>query len=56
MARGQKWVDKNVPYNQNKTYDGYRTDCSGFVSMCWGVAKPGVSTQGFGSVSTRITK
>lgn len=42
LARGQVWVDKNVPYN--KTYDGYRSDCSGFVSMCWGLPKPGHTT------------
>lgn len=35
IARGQSWVDKHVPYNQQGSYDGYRTDCSGFVSMCW---------------------
>ena len=34
-SRGQVWVDKHVPYNHEGTYDGYRTDCSGFVSMCW---------------------
>ena len=25
----------NVPYSQTRYYAGYRTDCSGFVSMCW---------------------
>jgi hypothetical protein len=35
IARGQSWVDKHVPYNQQGSYEGYRTDCSGFVSMCW---------------------
>ncbi len=35
VARGQDWVDKHVPYNQGGSHDGYRTDCSGFVSMCW---------------------
>lgn len=44
IARGQVWVDKNVPYSQTKTYDGYRTDCSGFVSMCWQLPKDGPST------------
>lgn len=43
IARGQDWVDKNIPYN--KTYDGYHTGCSGFVSMCWGIARPGISTE-----------
>lgn len=35
LARGKKWVDINVPYNQKGSYDGWRTDCSGFVSMAW---------------------
>lgn len=44
IARGQVWVDKNVPYSQTGTHDGYRTDCSGFVSMCWQLPKDGPST------------
>ena len=36
ISRGQSWVDKKVPYDASgKTYDGYRMDCSGFVSMAW---------------------
>lgn len=42
IARGQDWVNKNIPYD--KTYDGYRTDCSGFVSMAWGLPRPGHTT------------
>lgn len=50
LERGRVWVDKNVPYSQsryatvagdllpsntvNPSTKGYRTDCSGFVSMC----------------------
>ena len=44
LSRGQDWVDKHVPYSQTGTHDGYRTDCSGFVSMCWQASKPGPST------------
>lgn len=54
IARGQDWVDKNVPYN--KTYDGYRTDCSGFVSMAWGLPRPGHTTSTLGEVSKTISK
>ena len=54
IARGQDWVDKNIPYN--KTYDGYRTDCSGFVSMCWQLSKPGLTTSTMGGVSHSISK
>ncbi|MFN8074853.1 MAG: hypothetical protein U0Q15_05450 [Kineosporiaceae bacterium] len=42
LARAKKWVDLHIPYSQsdcNSDYDGrkYRTDCSGFVSMAWGL-------------------
>ncbi len=36
-----------MPYSQTGTHDGYRTDCSGFASMCWKLAKPGPSTGEF---------
>lgn len=39
VARGFTWYDARVPYSQSrsrKDQNGtYRTDCSGFVSMCW---------------------
>ena len=35
IQRGFAWLDAQVPYSQSKYYGGYRTDCSGFVSMCW---------------------
>ncbi|MBW6469538.1 MAG: cell wall-binding repeat-containing protein [Coriobacteriia bacterium] len=35
MQRSQRWVDLKVPYSQSKYFEGYRTDCSGFVSMSW---------------------
>lgn len=35
MARAQRWVDLEVPYSQSASFEGYRTDCSGFVSMAW---------------------
>lgn len=56
LAHGQSWVDKHVPYNQGGSYDGYRTDCSGFVSMCWELARPGLTTSTLGSVSRTISK
>ncbi|MFI1996118.1 FG-GAP-like repeat-containing protein [Actinoplanes sp. NPDC020271] len=33
LARAQTWVSAEVPYSQDVYYGGYRTDCSGFVSM-----------------------
>jgi len=35
LARGMSWINAEVPYSQSKYRAGYRTDCSGFVSMCW---------------------
>jgi hypothetical protein len=35
LARGMAWINVEVPYSQARYYGGYRTDCSGFVSMCW---------------------
>ena len=35
IDRAQVWVDRNIPHNSNATYGGYRTDCSGYVSMAW---------------------
>jgi hypothetical protein len=35
IERGFEWLDDHVPYSQSRSHEGYRTDCSGFVSMCW---------------------
>ena len=35
ITRGFTWLDANVPYSQSRSFKGYRTDCSGFVSMSW---------------------
>jgi hypothetical protein len=35
IARGFTWYDDEVPYSQSAWHESYRTDCSGFVSMCW---------------------
>ncbi|MGO2038356.1 MAG: NlpC/P60 family protein [Brevibacterium sp.] len=42
IERAQTWVDQGVPYNWDATHPDpqgkeYRTDCSGFVSMAWGL-------------------
>jgi hypothetical protein len=50
------WVKNKVPYNQGGDYDGYREDCSGYVSMCWESAKPGHTTETLGEISKEITK
>jgi hypothetical protein len=56
VAHGQHWVDAHVPYSQTGTYEGYRTDCSGFVSMAWELAKPGLTTFTMHTVATNINK
>ncbi|MFF1459795.1 peptidoglycan-binding protein [Streptomyces sp. NPDC058330] len=36
MRRAEKWVSARVPYSMTAYWsDGYRQDCSGFVSMAW---------------------
>ncbi|WP_030614195.1 peptidoglycan-binding protein [Streptomyces sclerotialus] len=56
IARARSWIAARVPYSQNGFWsDGYREDCSGFVSMAWGLG----SNQWTGSLSryaVRITK
>jgi hypothetical protein len=47
LERGFGWLEKGVPYSQSRNFEGYRTDCSGFVSMAWGL-KTSQSTRSFG--------
>ncbi|MFI5660772.1 peptidoglycan-binding protein [Streptomyces sp. NPDC051684] len=56
LDRARTWVEAKVPYNMNKFWkDGYRQDCSGFVSMAWGL--PGNEWTGsLAQYGTRITK
>ncbi len=37
LRRANHWVKKRVPYSQSGSYQGYRRDCSGMVSMAWGL-------------------
>ena len=41
MQRAQVWVDEKVPYSQSATTNGYRQDCSGYVSYCWASSTSG---------------
>ena len=40
------WTPGTVTYSQVQTHspDGYRQDCSGYVSLCWALATPGENT------------
>ncbi|MGZ3143336.1 hypothetical protein ACVDFE_15345 [Lentzea chajnantorensis] len=41
LARSRTWISARVPYSQSdcfgNKYGAYRTDCSGYVSMAWGL-------------------
>ncbi|MGA8117040.1 MAG: hypothetical protein WCA46_25670 [Actinocatenispora sp.] len=61
LARAQSWIDAGgYPYSQSDyTPDGWRTDCSGYVSMAWNVGfdvNGGTNTVGLLDYSTRIDK
>lgn len=56
IKRAKKWVAARVPYDMDKYWsDGYRQDCSGFISMAWNLG----TNQWTGSLAAygeRITK
>ncbi|WP_067449784.1 hypothetical protein [Actinomadura macra] len=57
IARAKTWdphTGDRVPYSQTSYHNGYRTDCSGFVSMALGLPKPGENTVGL--TSSRYTE
>src|SRR2546423_1690568 len=56
INRARTWVDAQVPYSMSDYWsDGYRQDCSGFVSMAWGL--PGNEWTGsLGGYGTQIKK
>jgi hypothetical protein len=56
IDRALKWVDEHVMYSQSKTTDGFRRDCSGFVSMAWKLFshRPGLVTWTMDEASHRI--
>ncbi|MFE5819254.1 peptidoglycan-binding protein [Streptomyces sp. NPDC056479] len=56
IKRAKKWVSAKVPYSMSKYWsDGYRQDCSGFVSMAWSL--PGNEWTGsLGQYGVRIPK
>ncbi|PNE36541.1 hypothetical protein [Streptomyces noursei] len=54
LARAATWLTADngaqVPYSQAKVWkDGYRQDCSGYVSMALGLPTPGTNTVGLAS-------
>ena len=59
ITRAQSWAAAQVPYSQSNYYTNqygtYRTDCSGFVSMAWGLGQS-LTTVTLPSVSHVISK
>lgn len=59
-GRCQSWVDQGLPYSQQRTHDGYRLDCSGFMTWCiyggLGYYKPGLVTSTFPRHGEYISK
>ncbi|MEV0624223.1 hypothetical protein AB0I81_63715, partial [Nonomuraea sp. NPDC050404] len=55
LARGKTWVDAAVPYDNYTYRDGYRKDCSGFISFAW-FADQSYTTNSLSQISGRIVK
>lgn len=37
--RAYRWLSQRISYSQRRWHEGYRTDCSGFGSMIWGLGR-----------------
>ncbi|MGW6295843.1 peptidoglycan-binding protein [Streptomyces sp. NPDC055058] len=56
INRAKKWVTAKVPYSMTSYWsDGYRQDCSGYVSMAWNLAG-NEWTGSLGNYADKITK
>ncbi|WP_037660042.1 peptidoglycan-binding protein, partial [Streptomyces aurantiacus] len=56
ITRAKVWVAAKVPYSMRKFWsDGYRQDCSGYVSMAWNLGG-NEWTGSLGQYGTRISK
>jgi hypothetical protein len=52
IANARTWnpgTPQRIPYSQTAYHNGYRTDCSGYVSMTLGLPQPGTNTVGLAS-------
>ncbi|MYS35362.1 peptidoglycan hydrolase-like protein with peptidoglycan-binding domain [Streptomyces sp. KhCrAH-43] len=61
INRARTWLTANngsqVPYSMQRVWkDGYRQDCSGFVSMALALGKPGLNTVGLAGSASGVTK
>ncbi|MEV6329919.1 peptidoglycan-binding protein [Streptomyces sp. NPDC051909] len=60
INRARTWLTANnggpVPYSMERVWkDGYRQDCSGFVSMALGLGRPGLNTVGLADSRNGVT-
>ena len=55
IARAKHWVDVGVEYDNYTSFEGYRKDCSGFVSMAWKLGTS-ATTRTLDNYATTITK
>ncbi len=63
LVRARSWLRPSVPYSQTarhrNEYGCYRTDCSGYVSMAWGLPPGrhgGLDTVGLRAIGVEIAK
>ncbi|WP_053685117.1 FG-GAP-like repeat-containing protein [Streptomyces sp. XY593] len=57
LARARSWVGIGLDYSSGGRHGGYRTDCSGFVSMAWDLDfQPATDTFASRGVTEPITK
>ncbi|NNG36973.1 peptidase inhibitor family I36 protein [Nakamurella aerolata] len=56
IRRAQTWLNPRVPYSMDKVYQGYRQDCSGYVSMAWNAPAPGYPTNEMWRIGHDIAK
>jgi hypothetical protein len=54
LKRANHWIKKRVQYSQSSYYQGYRRDCSGFVSMAWKL-KTSYTSSDIGSTAHKIS-
>lgn len=54
LKRANSWIKRRVQYSQSSYYQGYRRDCSGFVSMAWKL-KASYTSSDIGSVARAIS-
>jgi hypothetical protein len=54
LKRANHWIKKRVQYSQSSYYQGYRRDCSGFVSMAWKL-KSSYTSSNIGSRAHKIS-